>query len=478
MTRIDLPDLDETSQTAAFVGLANNPEASARTLLALLAHVPACALLGLMGGQRMMPRLGALPDKVVEAIVAQDPIQGDRLEQDERVSPGMRDKLVAGANSPERRLARRQWTLEFVQYGCVTFALRYLEALTETTGPDAWEELSRHPQPKVRMEFARTLKEPPVPIRRALLTDPEPSVKVMAARSYRRIPADLMPQLLGDPAIRADIVPFAELTPEFAAEIAAEEDEAILIGLAQNPTLPPALYEQLAEYDHPWIWAFLIGNEACPDRLRAMLYEDIVEHSKERIGVGQPNPGWPPISTWFNGLPLERALDYLDHPIAIVRYQLARRHDLPQAAIETLSRDPDPLVRWNVADHPNAPSWLEDELARLDPVKFYDRKPDALTAQDAVRFARDPNPGLRRIACHYRGLGPDVVSELTEDADDGVRLSAAQHPNLPAADAVALLGDENAELVQCAAACPALPTEAVDHILAYAARFNGSHASG
>jgi hypothetical protein len=65
-----------------------------------------------------------------------------------------------------------------------------------------------------------------------------------------------------------------------------------------------------------------------------------------------------------------------------------------------------------------------------------------------AKFAEQPEPRLRGLACRDLQLSAFVVARLSRDEDVFVRISAAGHPNLPTQDLMRLFRDQNLDVVQ------------------------------
>ena len=183
------------------------------------------------------------------------------------------------------------------------------------------------------------------------------------------------------------------------------------------------------------------------------------------LGVGREAPLWDDLSRydlrWPRELPLERVLIHLDSPYAFIRRALARRGDLPAEAIARLDRDSDPHVRLVAAQRPHAPREVLEQTVRECTV--LEERPTQLLIDDIGLAVKHPN--FPRAALVQSASAPQHQ----------LRALACRHLDLSADDAARFLGDESPTVVfaAAAAAAPALPPAAIEHILANAAQFQG-----
>ncbi|CAJ0691751.1 hypothetical protein [Ralstonia wenshanensis] len=114
-----------------------------------------------------------------------------------------------------------------------------------------------------------------------------------------------------------------------------------------------------------------------------------------------------------------------DHADARVRWALATSPDVSEALLRQLANNPAHVVRAAVASHVRCPSDLQicfakDAAAdvRAAVVHAHGRGP----AEWVTRMAGDPCTVVRRAVAVIPNLPPNVVAQLTSDADDVVRL--------------------------------------------------------
>jgi len=460
-----IPNLDNARQSRAITGLARNPAAILPVLRELM-HIRSAA-------HTMAAHRGKIPDDLARALLGSaDPVLVGLLDRDDRVSPAMR-RWVADNLSPSLKEARLQQIREWVSRD-TRVSLDDLEKLAGSTAPATLSQLAAHSDWHVRRAVAQSWFDAPESIRRTLLADPEPEVRAAACRALRPrpAPAHLHLQLLSHPATRALVADYVALSSQLAAESAADEDEDVRAAVAINPNLPAPVCEKLAVSDGPWVRASLIINQATPEPLRARLHAELAKEAEQQLSDAHFASWMLWDVRWLREMPLEPALAYLDSPYPFFRSELARRKDLPVAAVAQLDCDPNPDVRRNIARRPDAPGDLLERVVR----ECGGRRPRLVEHPNFpraafARFAVASEPRLRALGCRDPQLSADLIAQLARDSDWHVRASAAGHPNLSAEDAVRLLDDEDLNVVEAAAASPALPPAAVDQILAYAAQF-------
>jgi hypothetical protein len=461
---MNLPFRNQTRERRALTGLARNPSAPLAILRKLM-RVPGLA-------STMAIQRGRLPDDLAEALLElHDPHIFDLLDRDDRVSPAIRQRLTSDRYAAVRA-ARQQTIRKWIANG-TRVPVHMLEQLTDRTGPAALALLAADSDPHIRRAVARSWFDAPAEIRRALLTDSDPSVREAACMWPPPAPADLWPDLIRDPRTRLWVVSYVSLAPELAAELACDPNQDVRSELAKNPCLPPAILEGLVAAQDPMIWANLIRNRITPESVRAQLYPKLEK------AIGQADPSAEAIVasmalmyedvSWPGGLPLQERLSYLDSPYAVFRRSLARHRDLPAEAIARLERDPDPMVRQIIARRADAQGDFLERVVREcgEHPKYRPFLVEHPNFPQAafVRFAEEPEPRLRALACRNPSLRAEVVARLARDKSARVRASITGHPNFTSEDALRLLGDDDLDVVEAAAASPALPLDAMEELV-------------
>jgi hypothetical protein len=285
-------------------------------------------------------------------------------------------------------------------------------------------------------------------------------------------------QLVAHPATRASVAEYISLTPELAADLAGDDDENVRFAMAKNPGLPALARDRLAASDDPIVWANLLCNQGTPEVLRADLHDKLVPLTTEP----DPSPDALFITMmferesirWLRQLPLRERLEYLGRPFTVFRRSLATHDDLSPEAIARLQHDPAPGVRRTIARRPDTPGDFLERVVRECGEDWGCRpllvEHPNFPAAAFLRFADELEPQLRALACRSSLLPAHVVERLSRDEDRWVRITAAGHANLPAEEVVRLLGDTDLDVVEAAARSPALPPDAMRHLVDCATR--------
>ncbi|QES47460.1 hypothetical protein DEJ50_06090 [Streptomyces venezuelae] len=343
-------------------------------------------------------------------------------------------------------------------------------------GPELAARLARHPHAEVRLAVAHNRATPP-PVLRALLTgDGLPAARACLVCDREPVPFSHDPQcgrvdceLPADAAcdgthqstghrIRQAALGNPATPGEAAARFADSPSMLLRWSLAGHPGLPQAAYARLAADPVPGIRQELAGNPGVGTDVLRVLCADTVPEVR-RAAVHHP------------GLPPEVVAALARSPQAGLRGFLAQRRDLPDAVREALADDPDASVAARAAAHPG----LSEARLRSLLDRFGDQvaagvaaNPDAPAAL-LEELAERPNPprkALRAIAVHPRATARALRACL---ADHRARRPAAGRPELPVPDLLRLLTDPDPQVVEAAAANPALPPGVMAALVAGAA---------
>ncbi|MFC8537110.1 hypothetical protein ACFUJY_24775 [Streptomyces sp. NPDC057249] len=379
------PDQIERSATPAerrLAGLALNPAAPEDILLRLLAGESAAV-------RMVLCRDRALPEAVVDAVVAHpDPYTRSFLARSRHAEPEQRARLVDDPDWFVRaHLADNPLPDED---GCPVRPLpdRTVARIIETYEDDLIgyglvRQMSRefqrgtatHPLAKVRQRAAGLHWHVQAPwARAALLADPDPGVREVSARMQRWWERRRDPD-----AVRDDL-------PDRPCHARSD--------LLMHGALAPDVVAAALATDGAWEVA---GNTSTPAETVALL-------------AGHADPK--------------------------VRIRVAERSDLAPALRGALAVDPDPGVRLALSVHP---ALTEAERAAIDYVVPGDEEYGHCRYRyaDPAQLRHDAlsgHPCLRRRAARDPGLPADLVAELADDPDLGVRVLLCQnHPDAPAA---------------------------------------------
>lgn len=241
--------------------------------------------------------------------------------------------------------------------------------------------------------------------------------------------------------------------------------------LAARLDLTADVYRRLANDPIPWVRADLAENPAIDDALIRTLATDRGHDVQRRLAH---NPGIPlDVLAYVAGatrigstlLPRIAAASPAEvrqpaeSPSPVVRMLLAERRDLPAEVRDAPADDPDAKVVKSVTPHPGLSEDRLRAMADRHGVRVLARvaaNPDA-SPELLVDLARHEPPvrrALRAIARHPNATAPALLCCL---ADPKSRPVAAGHPALPSRVVVELLSDDDQQVVEAAAANPALP---------------------
>ena len=145
----------------------------------------------------------------------------------------------------------------------------------------------------------------------------------------------------------------------------------VLYALAQNPALPPASLREI--YDHaPTLQSLIIENESCP-------FDLLLSHDSPYDQIKNPNLPEDLAFALMKRAPVARAFlekkrrAALSQPLLLwlsahedheVRCLIAGHPDMPEAAVDALSRDKSYLVRAAVAERHKLPDELRRRLQK------------------------------------------------------------------------------------------------------------------
>ncbi|MFK0252032.1 hypothetical protein [Streptomyces sp. NPDC090445] len=336
---------------------------------------------------------------------------------------------------------------------------------------------------RVRKAVAERTEAPPEDALRMLLTDPDPEVRAAACR--HRPPGDLHGPLLADPATRRHVVPFLDLDPDTAADLAADPDEEVREALAAHPALSAALRDELARDADPFVRGAVFQRADTPEKLRDEIHAWLTAGA-QRAGddwssgtvadtlchlalIGVDEGSYP----WVVADPLP----HVDSPCVGLRRAAARSGALPPEVRARMLADEDASVRFLALTRlPDVDLAVAEDIDRRHRVRTKSGKGSAGRPADCVdfppetlrRFATDPDARMRVLALRDSELPAELLERLGADEDPEVRRAAAAHPRLPPAALVRLLADPIDSVAGQAAASPALPEPVMRALLDHA----------
>ncbi|MCF3184155.1 hypothetical protein IPZ70_30030 [Streptomyces polychromogenes] len=355
-------------------------------------------------------------------------------------------------------------------------AVRIALAQNPGLSPELTTRLGADTDPAVREAVARREEAPAEDLRRALLADPEAKVRVAACR--HRPPADLHGALLADPATRHHVVPFLDLDPETAEQLAADPDDRVRERLAGHPCLPAELRAVLARDADPGVRGKVFERADATPQERAAIFASLtagaVRYAEDPRDSCDEDFLCDAMLTCLDLMPYPWAepdpLPYAGSPYAGLRCAAARSTALPAGARARLLADDDPRVRFlALAGLAEVDLAVAEELDRRQgrTVKHGGRPADCVTfpPETLRRFATDPDPWMRVLALRDPDLPDEMLERLAADQEESVRCATAEHPRVPVEALLRLLGDTDEEVVEAAAASPLLPVEVMRAVL-------------
>ncbi|WP_369142239.1 hypothetical protein [Streptomyces sp. R44] len=242
--------------------------------------------------------------------------------------------------------------------------------------------------------------------------------------------------------------------------------DALLLGLAGNPTLPADLFARLAAAgDEDVLYALAAREQLTTAQARTLpaagdpaLTSQLVRsgrvpwseipESHPRRAVDAVVGGVAPLALWW---------DAATDPDAEVRQEVAHELDAPTEVVAALAHDPDPRVVATAAGHPHLPQELLPGLARHPSTVVREAVADNENAPApvlAALLADGGHPAPTRCgACHRREAAClDHAAGVRR-----VRLAAAAHPAVPTAGLAAFLDAPEVWTVTAFAARTDLP---------------------
>lgn len=445
------------SHASALDGVARNPALPTPLLLRLLAFDD-----GGDGPPRHAVQRAGLPESAVAVILAH-PNPGARIDfaMSTKAEPTQRARLVDDP-SPRVRAALaygpewhdpRTTVAPLPDDVCARLlddpdaSVRAALLDSPHLAPSFVSSLAAHRDPAARRSATRAWERLTPDERSALLADPEPHVRRAAALRECRRDARLTAELLRDPPSAAEALRRGRIHRADAERCVAERTH--LAALAENPSLPAGLVEQLAvDPDEAVRLAVSLRPEL--DETRRMSIDFSVEPFARgdvewvRDGLADPDV-------------LRRAATSA-HPL--LRRTAARSPHLPPDLMRLLAHTGDPLVEDLLSVyHPDTP---EEVLMRV-----YARLGGTFSAWMAETHPRFPREGLaeryadhpdgayRRLAVRDPAATPALIERLSHDPAIWTRQAAVGDPRLPLHRLrEALLVPE---LASSAGANPALP---------------------
>lgn len=312
-----------------------------------------------------------------------------------------------------------------------------------------------------------------------------------------------------DPAVRAELASCPVLPPDVIEALARDDDVDVVAPVAASAPLAEETAAALARHRHAAVRSALAGNGHAPASLLAALAVDGGQPAVEICHACQGQADRQTHRSCDHGVhagaiqdiqlatvmnpatPPHVLAGFAGHPSALIRWQLARRRDLPSEVYRRLAADPIPGVRWDLAENPaigeplirvlatDTSSDLRRRLA-LNPAVPLDVLATAATsarigptlvprvatasAEELRRLAASGVRQLRMLVAQRPDLPPDLVNTLAGDPDPAVATSIASHPGLSPAQLRAIVTRHGARVFAGVARNPHCPTDVLYHL--------------
>lgn len=322
--------------------------------------------------------------------------------------------------------------------------------------PSFVASLATHRDPAARRIAARAWEKLPPDERSALLADPDPEVRRAAALRECRRDARVTAELLRDPKSAAEALRRGLLHRADAQRCVAERTHPA--ALAENPSLPTDLVEQLAaDLDEAVRLAVSLRPDL--DETRRMSIDFTVGDFDRGDGVQWVRDGLADPEV------LRRAATSA-HPL--LRRAAAQSPHLPPDLLRLLAGVEDPRVEDLLSvHHPDTPEEvLMRVYARLGgtfSAWMAETHPRFPREGLAARYADHPDGNYRRLAVRDPAATPALIEQLSHDPAVWTRQAAAGDPRLPLHRLREVL--HVPELASSAGANPALPEDDMSAVL-------------
>ncbi|KQV04429.1 MULTISPECIES: hypothetical protein [unclassified Kitasatospora] len=419
---------------------------------------------------------------------------------DERAGPPAWARLLATHPAMERReklAACPDLPSDVVALLAADPEIRVVAELALWTTSEAATRLAEHPHAEVRRSVAANQAAPPAVLAMLLTGDGLPPARWCLVCDHEPVPFEhdphcprrdcaLPPDAACDGGHQSTVHAIQQAalgnpaTPPAACAAFADHPSALLRHeLACRTDLSASTYARLAEDAVPWTRAALAANPAIDEALQRRLAVDD-GHNVRRSLAHHPHLPLDLLTSLADTvrtgpvlLPRVAAAspgevnELAQSPSSAVRMLVAQRRDLPAELRDALAADPDAKVVASVAPHPG----LSEAQLRTALDRHGDRvaaavaaNPDAPSALLADLAHRSPpaRKALREIALHRHATAPALQVCLT---DPRARRTAAGHPALPPSVVAELLGDDDWQVVEAAAANPALPRALAEQLI-------------
>ena len=362
---------------------------------------------------------------------------------------------------------------------------------------DIATQLAAHPHADVRRSVAANEAAPPSVLASLLTGDGLPPARSCAVCDQEPIPfvhdpncdrrdCSLPPGAACDGSHESTVFEIQQMalrnpaTPGYAAKAFADHPSTLMrVELAARADLPAQVYSRLAQDPVPWVRATIAENPSISESLMRTLATDC-GHDVQRRLAHNPNVPIDVLSdiattTKIGSVLLPRIASATPHEVEQLaastnpnaRMLLAQRRDLPPHVRDALAEDPDAKVVKSIAPHPG----LSDVQLRTMITRHGARvlakvatNPDATAKllEDLTCHRPPVQKAFREVARHRNATAAALLACL---GDRQARRLAARHRALPPEVIVGLLGDEDWQVSEAAAANPSLPYSAMSELI-------------
>lgn len=310
-----------------------------------------------------------------------------------------------------------------------------------------------------------------------LASHPDPQIREAVAYEADRLPSDTVRALAADDdvAVVVGIARCADLPEDLARALASHPDREVRSSLAANPTTAPQTLARLAETGgHPPLSTCgacrndPVPSTRCGDHKPgvAVIQDAAVRNERTPISaitghIGHPDPSLRAAVAERTDLPSSLLIVLADDVEDAVRASVAANPSCPDQLLRTLAGDSARVVRRGVALNPQVPLEVLYNLAAHTRLNLRAGIPRIQSASlDQIRgLARSRVAQVRALAASRTDLPEDLVRVLVEDPDTAVAKQLADRSSLDADDVRLLVARHGPRIYSAVARNPNCPPE-------------------
>ena len=463
-------------------GLAANPAAPEALLLRLLDDDCASAWPILCGTR-------TLPQPLIERILIHPaPEVGQAFASNDAIDGRQRVRLLENNNRKAAFwLTRRpkhgfrlihpdaMATLLAAQWPAHMTPAEWSEELLFAYGGWIFSVAATHALPRVRAYSCQYWEILEPHLQRKLAQDPSPEVRDALAEHQAYLSHVIEPAEFPEHECHGTwhILGYRNLSRALAEQVISHGNLAWIQTMARNSSLPADIVEAFTRHEDTDVRAVTASradlSQAQIARLsldpaaevrRSLAFNSAITEAQRALIDYDPGQGQvcgysplPPFWRIRENTPAEAVSANPD-----LRRHAARNPDLPAELAAKLSQDKDYAVRILISlHHASVPAEgrLRSYLEYHGADREYLLNWPCFPTTGLARFATDPDPQVRLLACRDPQADPDLIWSLTHDDNATVRRHAAKCPRLPPDKIERLL--HQGDTAQDAAANPALP---------------------